>query len=238
MIYNIAGIKVDMDLKYPRLKKQSEAYIDNSAGKVNVRIRIDEKSLKILHENHPHLTLEECEYIWTGSEFYNCLPEFDGFLLHSSAVVYNDEAFLFSAPCGTGKSTHTQLWLKRFPGAYILNDDKPAIRLENDRFYAYGTPFSGKTDLNVNKKVPLKGVCILERSEKNAIERISPDEALFALLNQTVRPDTDERMDKLLNILDKLVDSVKMYRLKCNMDIEAAEVAYKGMKSQKKEELL
>ena len=72
-------------------------------------------------------------------------------LLHSSCVVYEDKAYLFSAPCGTGKSTHTQIWLKRFPGAYILNDDKPAIRIMEDGVYAFGTPFSGKTDLNVNK---------------------------------------------------------------------------------------
>lgn len=230
MIYNIAGVLVDMDLKYPRLINQSKAYIDNSGRRPNIRIRIDDQSLEILQRANPHLTMEECEYIWTGSEFYNCMPEFGGFLLHSSAVVYNDEAFLFSAPCGTGKSTHTQLWLKRFEGAYILNDDKPAIKWTENGFYVYGTPFSGKTDLNVNKGVLLKGICVLERGQTNEIEPINSEEALFSILNQTVRPNSDDRMDKLLTLLDKLINNISIYRLKCNMDIEAAEVSYNAMK--------
>lgn len=230
MLYNIAGVRVDMDLKYPRLIKQSETYIDSSGLGANVRIRIDNKSFEALQKAAPHLTPDECEYIWIGAEFYACMPEFGGFLLHSSAVVYNDEAFLFSAPCGTGKSTHAQLWLKHFKGSYILNDDKPVIKWTDKGFYVYGTPFSGKTDLNVNKGVLLKGICMLERSEENSVELMGAEEALFHILNQTARPDTTERMDKLLLLLDKLIKNIRIYRLKCNMKIDAAEVSYNAMK--------
>lgn len=228
-MYNIAGINVDMEPKYPRTTRQSEAYITDGAAKADIRIRLSDSFLEQRQKENPHLSIEDCEYIWLGSEFYEVLPEFGGLLLHSSAVVYNGEGFLFSAPCGTGKSTHTQLWLKRFEGAYILNDDKPAIRRTKNGFYVYGTPFSGKTDLNVNTGVPLKGICILERGEKNSIERAEPEEALFGILNQTVRPAAEARMDKLLNILDSLILEVPVYKLRCNMDIEAAEVAYNGM---------
>lgn len=228
-MYNIAGINVDMEPKYPRTTRQSEAYITDGAAKADIRIRLSDSFLEQRQKENPHLSIEDCEYIWLGSEFYEVLPEFGGLLLHSSAVVYNGEGFLFSAPCGTGKSTHTQLWLKRFEGAYILNDDKPAIRRTENGFYVYGTPFSGKTDLNVNTGVPLKGICILERGEKNSIERAEPEEALFGILNQTVRPAAEARMDKLLNILDSLILEVPVYKLRCNMDIEAAEVAYNGM---------
>ncbi len=232
-MYNIAGINVDMTPKYPRTLRQSEAYLTDADSKAEIRIRLSDEFLEQRQKENPHLTLEDCEYIWLGSEFYELMPEFGGLLLHSSAVVYGGEGFLFSAPCGTGKSTHTQLWLKRFEGAYILNDDKPAIKYTKDGFYVYGTPFSGKTDLNVNEGVPLRGVCILERGEKNSIRRAEPEEALFGILNQTVRPVSEERMDKLLKILDKLVTDVPVYRLYCNMDIEAAEVAYKGMTENK-----
>ena len=118
MIYNIAGILVDMDLKYPRTKKQSEAYIVGEDGPSNIKIRLSDEFLAERQKENPHLTLEDCEYIWMGSEFYNALPAFKGMLLHSSAVVYEEKGYLFSAPSGTGKSTHTQLWLKEFEGIF------------------------------------------------------------------------------------------------------------------------
>lgn len=229
MIYNIAGILVDMEPKYPRTTKQSEAYITDESGQPNIRIRLSDEFLAEKQRENPHLDLDQCEYIWLGSEFYNALPLFGGMLLHSSAVVYNGEGYLFSAPSGTGKSTHTQLWLKQFEGSYILNDDKPAIMVTDKGIYVYGTPFSGKTDWNVNNGVPLKGICALERGEHNEISLINPDEALYRILNQTVRPYDEERMVQMLDVLDKVIKSVPVYKLYCNMDPEAAIVSYNAM---------
>lgn len=230
MIYNIAGVLVDMEPRYPRSQKQSEAYIVAKEGPSNIRIRLSDEFLAERHKENPHLSLEDCEYVWLGSEFYNALPIFKGMMLHSSAVVYDGNAYLFSAASGTGKSTHTQLWLKQFEGAYILNDDKPAIVVTDDGIYAYGTPFSGKTDWNVNKGVPLRGICALERGEKNIIEPLSKDEALFWIMNQTVRPSEEERMMQMLDVLDEVIKQVPTYKLYCNMDPEAAIVSYNGMK--------
>ena len=230
MKYNIADIIVDLDVQYPRLKKQIEAYKYYGDANVNVEIRLTEKLYEAYFEKYPNIEREMIEYISLGSEYYTALLHFNGMLIHSSCIVYEDKAYLFSAPCGTGKSTHTQLWLRRFPGSYILNDDKPAIRICSDGIFAYGTPFSGKTDLNVNKRVPIGGICMVQRSETNSIERISDEEALFGILDQTVRPQEEENMDKVLAVLDKIVRNVPVYRLKCNMELEAAEVAYNGMK--------
>lgn len=230
MIYKIADIVVDMEPRYPRLLRQSEAYLYSGDEPFGIKIRLSDEFLAQKQAENPHLDLETCEYIWMGSEFYNALPAFNGMLLHSSAVVYNGEAFLFSAPSGTGKSTHTQLWLKRFEGAYILNDDKPALMLTENGVYVYGTPFSGKTDLNVNKGVPLKGICALERGEKNVISRMDTDEALFRIMNQTVRPYDENRMEQMLRVLDRVLTETPVYKLYCNMDAEAAEVSYRGMK--------
>lgn len=229
MKYDIAGIIVDMNIRYPRLRRQSEAYIYDGDKPANITIHLTDEFFGEKLAENPHLDYEMIEYIWMGSEFYNALVHFNGMLLHSSCVVYNNEAYLFSAPCGTGKSTHTQLWLKRFPGAYILNDDKPAIKLTENGVYAYGTPFSGKTNLNVNAGVPIKGICILNRGEKNSISKADPDEALFCILNQTVRPPQEDTMDMMLSTLDRVLKEVPVYKLYCNMELDAPETAYNGM---------
>lgn len=229
MIYNIAGVLVDMEPKYPRTAGQSEAYIVAESGKSNIQIRLSDEFLAERQRENPHLSIEDCEYIWLGSEFYNALPMFNGMLLHSSAVVYNGKGYLFSAPSGTGKSTHTQLWLKEFEGAYILNDDKPAIMLTDNGIYVYGTPFSGKTDWNVNTGVPLQGICALERGDVNTIEKMDTNEAAYRILNQTVRPADERLMVKTLDVLDRVLSEIPVYKLYCNMDPEAAHVSYGAM---------
>lgn len=230
MKYNIADIIVDLDVQYPRLKRQIEDYKYDGDRKTNVKIRFEEQFFKDRLIDFPHLDCDTIEYMFLGAEYYTALVHFNGMMLHSSCVVYDGKAYLFSAPSGTGKSTHTQLWLKRFPGSYILNDDKPAIRITENGIYAYGTPFSGKTDLNVNTGVPIGGICVIERSEINKIETLPTDEALFSIMNQTVRPSKEDEMDKMLDTLDKVVSNVPVYRLSCNMELSAAEVAYNGMK--------
>lgn len=230
MKYKIADVIVDFDVQYPRLKRQIEDYKYDGDGNTNIKIRFEEQFFKDRLNDFPHLDCDTIEYMFLGAEYYTALVHFNGMMLHSSCVVYDGKAYLFSAPSGTGKSTHTQLWLKRFPGAYILNDDKPAIRITENGIYAYGTPFSGKTDLNVNTGVPIGGICVIERGKTNHIEKIPTDEALFNIMNQTVRPYKEEEMEKMLDTLDKVVRNVPMYKLSCNMELEAAEVAYNGMK--------
>ena len=235
MRYKIADLVVDMDVKYPRLTSQCKKYKYDGDLKTNMKIRFRDGLFDEHAPQFPEIGADGLEYLWTGAEFYNLLIQFGGMMLHSSCVVYKDRAYLFSAPCGTGKSTHTQLWLKQFPGSYILNDDKPAIRIMPDGIYAYGTPFSGKTDLSVDKGVKIGGICILARGEKNSISRVSTDEALTVILNQTIRPNKEDGMDKLLKILDRVLSRVPVYRLYCNMEPVAAEVSYNGMKDETEE---
>lgn len=229
MKYNIAGIIIDMNIRFPRLKRQAEAYRYNGDKDADVTISFNDDFYRQKLIENPHLDYEMIEYIWMGSEFYNALIRFNGMLLHSSCIVYENKAYLFSAPCGTGKSTHTQIWLKRFPGSYILNDDKPAVRITDRGVFVYGTPFSGKTDLNVNAEVPIGGICILGRDTTNHIHETTVEDALFNILNQTVRPVDEENMDMLLTTLDKVLAEIPVYRLYCNMELEAAEVSYNGM---------
>lgn len=183
-----------------------------------------------IKDKAPHLSDEGCEYLSTGNSFYRQLVKFDGLMLHASAVMMDGWAYLFSAPCGTGKSTHTRLWLEQFgERAAILNDDKPALRRVDGKWYAYGTPWSGKHDISINTRVPLGGICVLRRGETNLIERYSGPAAVHALLEQTTRARNPEFMGKMLALLDKLLTEVPVWRMECNMDPEAAIMSHKAM---------
>lgn len=233
--YNIAGLIVKMST-FGRTEAQAEAYRIDPCDQYDITISTDElKEQGVdMAELWPASNEDGREYLGTGTLFYRYLLKFNGLGLHSSCVVVDDRAYLFSAYSGTGKSTHTNLWLKQFGDrAYILNDDKPALRLENGVWYAYGTPWSGKHDISVNVGVPVAGIACIERGITNHIERFSGVEAIQAVLKQLSRPRWMEYRVKLLELMDSLISNVPVWKLKCNMDPSAVIVSYEAMSGKK-----
>ena len=224
--YKIAGLTVAMD-SFGKTVEQAKPYLAETVDEPDIIISSNPKKLK---EKAPNLSDESCEYLSTGNSFYRQLLNYDGTVLHSSAVVVDGVAYLFTAPSGTGKSTHTALWLKVFgERAFILNDDKPAIRLEGGEFFAYGTPWSGKTDQNLNCRVPLGGICILRRGEENVIERAYGKTAIKGIFSQMLRPKNEEYANKALFLLERLIAQVPVWQMHCNMNDDAALVSYEAM---------
>lgn len=173
------------------------------------------------------------EYITTGLAFARALLDFNGFCLHSSAIAVDNKAVLFAAKSGTGKSTHTRLWREYFgeDKAIMINDDKPAIRLMEDGvFYAYGTPWSGKTDLNTNVKVPLAAIVLLERSDTNWIEPVNRREAVMQIYVHALKPEDGDKDKtiKLMDIVGKTAEKIPVYRMGCTISEEAVKLAYEA----------
>ena len=234
-LYGIADLKVNMDLNYSYLTDRAKPYLISSenSDKADITVKVTKEQLDLCAiEQRGDRFMPEYEYVLTGSEFYFKLLEFDGMLLHSSAVVCDDVAYLFSADSGVGKSTHTSLWLKLLGDkAYILNDDKPAVRVVGSKVFAYGTPFSGKNDINVNARVPLGAICFIERAQENSIEKLTPLQSIPLILSQTQRKADKKTAEQILEVLDKILSKVSVYKLKCNMDLSAAELSYNTMKN-------
>lgn len=230
--YLIAGIRTQMLLKENgKTKAQAQEYISDFSEEAELFIGLRDDFLEKKQQENPHLTKDECEYIFTGEFFCKNLISFGGFMLHASAVVYEGRAYLFSAPSGTGKSTHTRLWQQTFgeDKTYILNDDKPAIRLLGDEIIVCGTPWSGKTDKNKNKGVPLAGICFLERAEENSIKKLDEKTAIFEILNQTIRPKQKEEMAHLLILIGEVLKKTNVYKMGCNISTHAVYTAYNEM---------
>lgn len=228
--YKICGLVVNAEFKYPISINRAKKYLIEPSDSCDICVPYDPDALDKLQKEAPHLDLAECEIIHTCSAFYRQLLKFNGFMLHSSGVVVDNKAYLFSASSGTGKSTHTTQWLKLFGDkAFIINDDKPAIKIEDDNIYVYGTPWSGKSDLNINVKVPLQGICVLERSVNNFIEPLDNGTAIYKIMNQTLRPQNADVMDQLLQMLDRVITDVPIWRMGCNISTEAAQMAYDAM---------
>jgi len=177
---------------------------------------------------HPVFSLTDLEYLYTAFSFRDRITYLGGSVIHASAIAYENQGIIFSADSGTGKSTHTGLWKERFGDKLtIVNDDKPALRFYDDEPYIFGTPWSGKTDINSNIKMPLKAIVFIRRSEKNRIQRLNVRDSIFNLTRQIWRPSYDETIgEKTLDVIDRLIQSVPVYMLHCNISQEAVDTVY------------
>ena len=153
-------------------------------------------------------------------------------MMHGSTVAVDGEAYLFTAPCGTGKSTHTRLWRELFGDrAVMVNDDKPFLELTSQGVRAYGSPWSGKHGLASNVCVPLKGICILQRGTENRLHRLSGESCRAFLLQQLHTPSEDSLSQASGSLLDALLEQVPLWEMSCNKEPEAALVSYLAMSS-------
>ena len=171
-------------------------------------------------------------YLESGRQFFAKLMSFDGFFLHSSSVAYNGRGYLFSAPSGTGKSTHTKLWQKTFgPEAKVFNDDKTPLRCLDGVWYAYGAPWCGKDNININMCVPVAGICFLKQAPENRIRRLTPGEAATRIISQTIRKyKSVERLDLMLSYVDKISREIPVFELENRPEPEAAMLSYETMR--------
>jgi hypothetical protein len=227
-LYQIADLIVDMNGMGDNLQRLMKAY-ETDQEKADIIMNIHQERLRETGKKYPHLTPDEWEYIQTGSSFACRLPDFQGFCLHSSAIAFRERAILFSGPSGTGKSTHTNLWQQYFGSdkVVIINDDKPALRCIRNTFFVYGTPWSGKSTLNTNIRVPLGAVVFLKQAKENRLRRLSNQEAVQLLIYQSMRPNNSkDRMEQLLILIDQLLRMTPIYQLECNISFDAVKAVY------------
>lgn len=233
MKIKVAELIVELTPIYDLLKSRTAPYEYTGERKADIVFdEITENFYGEYHEKYPMLTIAECEYLCTGFYFYEKLLGFDGIMLHSSCVALDGRAYLFSADCGTGKSTHTHLWLEHLPGAYIINDDKPALRFIDGRLLAFGSPWSGKTAESTYGGVEVGGIAFLYRGE-NSIAPLAPQKALPLFFKQTNRFIYDDFMPLMLEMLDKVLTSAPLYELHCDMSRDAVMTSYNGMRTVK-----
>ncbi|MBR3725333.1 MAG: hypothetical protein IKN11_08125 [Bacteroidales bacterium] len=145
-------------------------------------------------------------------------------LVHSSTIVHQGRAVLFLGESGTGKSTHTRLWMKSIPDAHLLNDDSPVLAVENGEAVVYGSPWSGKTHCYHQLRFPLAGVVRLSQAPYNSIRRLSIIEA-FSALHPSFPPalaQDDRFQDMLVDMLSEVLSLVPVFHLECLPDEDAA----------------
>ncbi len=212
-LYSVAGLTVSMEPRHALSVGRAEAY----------RTQADSIDMVVKGEGNAFE-----EYAALARSFYEQLLGFDGFLLHASAVEVGGKAVAFSAPSGTGKSTHASFWRTTLD-ATVINDDKPAVRRIDGVFCACGTPFSGKTDQSVPTCVPLHAIVFLKRAPQTTVRRLSTQDALYLLLGQTLRPSDSKGYNTLLTLIEQMLKQVTVYEAGVPLDERSAKDVYSAL---------
>lgn len=154
----------------------------------------------------------------------------DTLLVHASLIRQNGNAYAFIAKSGTGKSTHTGLWMSCLPNCDLMNDDNPAIRIINGEPWAFGSPWSGKTPCYRNVSAPLKAIAKIERANSNSIEKLMPFNAFASMLASVSTMKWDAEIHKLTcNTIKRIIETCGVYTLHCLPNREAAEICNKAI---------
>ena len=226
--YKIADLIISMEPD-ARTERQAKPYL--LKGEHSAEFHVAPKSKEeFLSRTDLKIDFSEFQYLSCCQSFHLQIFNYNGMYVHSSAVVVDDKAYLFSAPSGTGKSTHTSLWLKKFGDrAFILNDDKPVLRYLKDTVYAYGTPWCGKCDISANKKVEVAGLCFIKRDTNDWIKPLNKKEAAIKLYQASSKKMSQNLIPMYFNVINRIVDNVNVFEMGCTPTLNAVEVAYKAM---------
>ena len=227
---------IEVNANYPATKEFCRDYLTDEPKDLSVSVNIsDIIAEEVAVQSQEKFPPQFLETLALYRKIAKELSSYGVILFHGSAIAVDGEAYVFTAKSGTGKSTHTALWRKMFgQRAVMINDDKPLIAVRDGEIVIYGTPWCGKHKLGTNVSAPLKAICILERAENNSIEKISSKEAVATVFAQTYRFNEPFGMTNVLACVDRMVNTLPAYRLKCNMNDDAALVAYNGMNGEEK----
>ena len=226
----LAGIPIGLVNRYPDLEVFCRGYETEETAVITLSVTPEE-----IEQERSSQTYEFADgYLETVCLYRKLALEmlqYNVFIMHASVVEVDGEGYAFLAHSGTGKTTQTRLWLEHFGDrARVINGDKPLIRLDADgSFIACGTPWCGKEGMGCNASVPLKALFLLERSTEPSCKPADQEYSIDRLFHQLLMPEKPEQMVQLLDMVDKLVETVPCYRLLCDMTELSVLAAYNAV---------
>lgn len=232
----LAGLTIEMNTRFEFVENFCRDYIIDKPEKAADIVA--SATPEQVHEEMRHaeevVTEEYTETLVLYRSIAEQLPKFGCFVFHGAAISYGGKGYLFTAPSGTGKTTHICLW-RKFLGERIdiINGDKPILRIDGDSVSVCSTPWAGKENWHKNVIMPLAGTCIINRGTDNLCIPQSPQEVLKDVMHQVYLPKNLQSTGLTLENIDKLLKLVPFYRLTCDISESAVKASFEAMTGEK-----
>ena len=226
---NLANMIIRIQGVYDTLREYCKEYITTEKEIEDFSITVTSEEIQNERESNEYDQKSDnyIEIIMTLLKIADELPDRNKFLMHGALVAWKRAGYIFTAPSGTGKTTHVRLW-KKYLGsdAEIINGDKPILEVKEDEIVAYGTPWAGKERLQKNTCVPVRGICFLRQSEINTIHKLSKKEALLLLLPQINIMSDSQKAGKTLELFSEVLERIPIYEFRCNISEQAVKCSF------------
>ena len=199
---------------------EPDFYVETTEEKIDAEIAVV--------DFNPPRGYAECTCIYR--EIAEALPKYNRCVFHGAVIEYQGRGYLFTAPSGTGKTTHISLWQKYLGDEMsIVNGDKPILQIEDEKVIAYATPYAGKERYQNHSFAELGGICLIRRGKENRIERVNAGDYLMDIMHQIYMPNNPEQAMKTLELLDYMLKWVPMYVLYCDISEEAFRTSFEAL---------
>lgn len=235
IIIQLAGVNIGIYLRNSLLQECFEEFVVDATYEYEVRTseqRLDSER-ELLARRFPNMRFNDVDIERNAlyRDISQILLKENVLMIHGVLINHCDEGYLFTAPSGTGKSTHANLWLQEFPKTTsIINGDKPLLKLTDEGVIAYGSPWKGKENIGSNEEIKLKNVCRLTRGIDNTIKSLEWNGyTLSWMLAQSNIPGYKNNFRKRIDWLNNAAHFLNFFELKCNQNNDAAVVSRHGM---------
>lgn len=230
MIYDIAGLRVNINNRCKYTEEFCKEYLSpDQTSPYDILSQVTNEEFYAEKELSSGFSDGYIENICLYRNICKQLPSLDRMLLHAAILQYNSDAYAFLGRSGTGKSTHTRLWLEYVENTKIVNGDKPILQKTKDGFIAYGTPWMGKEGQGENTSAPLKALCFLQQAPQNKITKLTPAQAATLIFQQVLIPEDEQNAEKTLALMDDLVSHTPCFLLECTISQEAVQTSYEAL---------
>lgn len=228
----LAGINISVLSRSDYMERYCRDYL--SSGEPLFKVFASEEKIKEEMQNASEPTTQNyAEALCIYREIAEKLPLYDRIVFHGAAIEYGAKAYVFTAPSGTGKSTHIGLWKDIFGDKVkIINGDKPILSLSGGVVTVHGTPYAGKERWQTNTSAPLGGICFLSQGKDNKIGPVKPKDAFTRLYLQTYKPYGKEAMEHTMSIIRALC-TVPCFELSCDISADAVKVSFEALTKEK-----
>ncbi len=230
MIYEIAGLRIQLNNRCQYTENFCKEYLsEDQISSCDVQASVSLENFKEEKKQSPNFSDGYIENICLYREICLQMPQYNRLLLHASILDYQGAGYAFLGKSGTGKSTHTRLWLQHVADTYVVNGDKPILQEKEEYFIAYGTPWQGKEGWGCKKQTALRGLCFLEQAKQNSIRKLTAGETASRLFTQILLPSKEEDAIKTLELVDNLIKKTPAYLLSCDISEEAVKTSFEAL---------
>lgn len=236
---SLAGVPVRVTVRNAFAARSFEPFVVEggpAAGSPAIAVRASDEDIAYEREFAPDYGQAALELSALHRQVGAAMAPLDRIVFHACVLEYEGRAYAFTAPSGTGKSTHARLWMKYLGhDARVLNGDKPFLYLPPEGgVVVYGSPWTGKEGWGYNGRAPLAGVCLIHQAPACSIERMDADDAIEPIMRQCYIPRDDPAVTvAVLRNIGRLLKRAPLWRMGCDISETAVKTSFETMTGKK-----